>query len=362
MNKRPLIIGKAGIYSRKQAIKAAFIVSLLTTLVLQLGIMYGRSREFLAEIPLVWSSYTLFFLLHFVSNLLLFYVLFMYNFYIAKTKSQGRKGPLYSILGTFIICSVLSPLFARCQWEFITRQSDAGMNAFILFNIIKDYIVSLMVIQITYGMNLWYKREQTITANQRLTEENIRVKYEALKNQLDPHFLFNSLNTLNGLIGVDDDKAKDYVDNLSSVFRYTLHSRTTGKLDDEMEFVDSYITLLKIRFGDNLDVRFAVDGKYRQYHILPASLQLLVENAVKHNVISNKKTLCITIETTPAESIIVSNPINAKAEKSVGGIGLANLSTRYALLFNKDINISDKGGVFSVEIPLLKEIDKKINI
>lgn len=345
-------------FSTKQALVGALFVSLLINSVLMMGIYYGRAKDLMIVIQIGWSKYLSFFCWHFTCNLAVYFLLFLYNFRVVKRAPESRKRALKAILGTFLICLLVSPFLSRLLWRTMGGASEFGMNGFIVFNLVTDMIVGIIIILITSTLYMTLKRQQVIIANQKLMEENIRIRYEALKNQLDPHFLFNSLNTLNGLIGIDDEKAHDYVDNLSSVFRYTLHSKTIVKLEEEIEYADSYTTLLKIRYGDNMRVSYNIDSQYKEHYVIPASLQLLVENAVKHNVITNKTPLTIYIESTPHATITVSNRMNPKEEKSIGGLGLANLTERYAILFGKDVDITNMDGVFCVEIPLISQIEK----
>jgi sensor histidine kinase YesM len=192
-----------------------------------------------------------------------------------------------------------------------------------------------------------------LVENQRLIAENIRNRHEALKNQLNPHFLFNSLNTLDGLIGFDDEKAHNYLQHLSSSFRYTMQNKEITTLNDELQFVESFAYLMKIRYGDNLNIQYSIDEKYRRYNILPVSVQLLIENAIKHNVVNDRHPLTIRIETTEKDTVRVSNAIQPKLDAEAGeGIGLANLAERYRLLFGMEVTIT-KNGVFAVEIPLM---------
>ncbi len=125
-----------------------------------------------------------------------------------------------------------------------------------------------------------------VTENQHLVFENLQNRYNALKNQTDPHFLFNSLNTLNGLIGYDDQRASDYLEQLSNVFRYTMQNKEVSKLSDELEFAEAYIYMMKIRYNDGLDVQISIEDDkrgiilYRQdfKYLLrtPLSIMLLV--------------------------------------------------------------------------------------
>ncbi len=349
-------------FTQIQAFKVAVLVSLIVNIILIMGIMYDDFTNLISVVKGNIVSYVLFFLLQFAFNLLLFFLLFLYCFRLARRKQNSRYTAFKAIAGVIVICLVLSPLLTQCQLYIFDWGDGKGMAAFTLFNLIKDLIAGVVIILLTEIIHQGYKREQASLINQQLTVENIKVKYEALKNQLDPHFLFNSLNTLNGLIGVDEDKAHEYVDNLSCVFRYTLHSKNIVRLEEEMEFTDAYISLLQIRFGENFKVDYDINDKYRDYFIMPVSIQLLIENAVKHNVIHNKSPLVVKIATSARGYVVVSNHINPKPQKGIGGVGLVNLTERYKILFGKDIEIRNTGGIFSVEIPLSKEINKTIHI
>ena len=185
--------------------------------------------------------------------------------------------------------------------------------------------------------------------NKNLAIENFRNRYNALKNQTDPHFLFNSLNSLSGLIGYDDERAHEYVMQLSSVFRYTIQEHSVVTLSEELEFAESYIYLMKIRIPDD----------HPEYYILPFAIQTLVENAVKHNIASRQKPLKLTIWMTEAESVIVENNLQRRQDIRPGnGLGLSNLNERYWLMFRENIKIQADDAVFRVEIPLIKNLDK----
>jgi len=192
-----------------------------------------------------------------------------------------------------------------------------------------------------------------------LAIENFKNRYNALKNQTDPHFLFNSLNSLNGLIGYDDERAHEYLIQLSSVFRYTIQGDSVVTLYDELEFAESYIYLIKIRYGDALSVNIQIPESHQNYYILPFAIQTLVENAVKHNITSLQKPLNLVIKLTEDEGIIVENNLQPRQDVSYGnGLGLSNLNERYWLMFRKNINIQADNSFFRVEIPLIKNLEK----
>ena len=198
------------------------------------------------------------------------------------------------------------------------------------------------------------RKNEVLLENEQLKQENLMNQLSALKNQLNPHFLFNSLNTLSWLINEDKAKSQLYLQKLSQVLRYSLsmQEQTMVNLKDELILMDNYIFLLQMRFGENLKITQKLEGK-EKFRIPPHSLQLLIENAIKHNVISSNSPLKITIEIKPEEEIIiVSNTIHAKANSAGTGIGLVNLSERFRLLVGREIEIlQDKA--FTVILPLI---------
>ena len=192
--------------------------------------------------------------------------------------------------------------------------------------------------------------------NEALRAENMRSRYETLKNQLDPHFLFNSMNTLQSLITVDSDRAEEYVQQLCTVLRYTLQRKEVVTLAEELVCTADYCRMLKIRYGDNLIFDHHINHeRYDDYLVPPLAIQGLVENAIKHNVISTKQPLTVHISTDDDEHLAVSNKIQPKVmEEESSGIGLANLCERYRLQWDKKVEIFDDGNNFIVTLPLVK--------
>ena len=335
-------------------LKISLIISLLLVIITFIGFSYARYQNF--EIVYRVSSTMLpRFGSTFLLNTLLIFVLFKYQFWILQ-KYQNRPWitSFFVFFGSLVLLFILSPMLSNIQWIILDERRAANPYLSVFF--FKDLVVMVITNLFTALVFMWNKNQQTLLELQKISTESILNKYEALKNQLDPHFLFNSLNTLNGLIGYNDDKAHEYVDRLSSVFRYIMQSKKITLLENESEFAESYIYLMKIRYGDGLQVDIHIDEKYCNYYILPLSLQLLIENAVKHNVISNRYPIRIAIETTDADAIKVSNSIKPKPNNTKSGIGLSNLNERYAMLFNKEIKITNTEDIFEVEIPLIRDI------
>ncbi|MEM9857262.1 MAG: histidine kinase [Bacteroidota bacterium] len=189
-----------------------------------------------------------------------------------------------------------------------------------------------------------------------LKKQNAEARFEALRNQINPHFLFNSFNVLSSLVYKDADTSSKFIDQLSNVYRYLLFNQQNKivKLSEEIAFLESYIYLLKIRFQDNLDIKKEIADRVRDTYIAPATLQLLIENAIKHNVVSKATPLAIKVFSN-GKYIIVENSIQLKEVKEEStNIGLNNIRDRYNYLCGEDaVEVSDNG-VFRVKIPIIE--------
>lgn len=290
----------------------------------------------------------------FVSLLLLFQInTWLFRFNDPAVRITSRKLILSFVL-SWLLSSLLGKLFVLLHRTFDIPAIDAMVHHYL--HPLRDCIMSGIVTGGSYMIHLTLKQQQTAIENQRLRAESISNQYEALKNQLNPHMLFNSLNTLQSLIRETPCRALDYTQELSRVLRYTLQSNESRlvALREEIEFSQAYIFLLKMRYEEHLSFEIATDERLAGYLLPPMSLQLLIENAIKHNEISTLKPLVINIRT-EEESLLVSNPIQPKFTGSTGtGIGLDNLSRRYQLLMRRDVEITTDGDCFRVRLPLLK--------
>lgn len=204
-----------------------------------------------------------------------------------------------------------------------------------------------------YTLKEW---KQSIAENQQLEQLAIKHEFETLKSQVNPHFLFNCFNTLSSLITEDKKAAEKFLNELSKVYRYLLRSNEAGlsTLEQELKFIQSYYELLHTRYGNALELRIEVDKKYEHYLLPSLSLQLLVENAVKHNVVSKSAPLMIEIFTTAGHKLIVNNNLQLKPVKAPSNkIGLENIRSKYKILNQPGFQvIEDKKG-FCVVLPLL---------
>ena len=193
-------------------------------------------------------------------------------------------------------------------------------------------------------------------ALQRMQQEKTDIQMRALQSQINPHFLFNGLNTLSSLIDESPRQASDFVDELSKVYRYLLRSNDNDltTLSVELGFIQSYFHLLKTRHGANIRLEVAVQDCHAEALLPPLTLQLLVENAVKHNVILSKQPLTIRIQTNTQKQLIVENSLQRKTLRvDSNGVGLSNITVKYQLLNQPPPLIEEREGWFRVTLPLL---------
>ncbi len=190
----------------------------------------------------------------------------------------------------------------------------------------------------------------------KLQKENLQSQFEVLKQQVNPHFLFNSLNVLTSLIKADPDLAEAFTERLSKVYRHVLENKDKDlvTLATEMDFIKAYVFLLDIRFAKKVFVRINIDDKDLDAFVVPLALQLLIENAIKHNTFSRKNPLTIEIFIDNNRFLnIINNLQNRKLQMTSTGVGLVNISKRYSLLSEKQPVFEMTDSQFIAKIPLI---------
>lgn len=260
-------------------------------------------------------------------------------------------------LSTYIIYGVI--IGTGITWIFSVnvfqvKGSDLFLDVFIKILVIM--FLDLILISIYHSTNLTKYWERAIENNEELKRENLIARYEVLKNKVNPHFLFNSLNTLSSLIERNPELGGQYVKKLSDMYRYVLEQNDNElvSLDTEMKFVEDYIFLSKIRFGDALLYKSHLPD-YGDIQVVPLGLQILVENAIKHNILSDDMPLHINIGI-ENDFLVVKNNIQKKniVIPDRKPHGLENLKNRYAYLTNSVIDIRESGGYFFVRLPIIR--------
>lgn len=233
-------------------------------------------------------------------------------------------------------------------------------NARHLFNPMTVLKLSALFITCAlYGkiFELFYAKQVVEMENERLNNENLTWQYNTLVNQVNPHFLFNSLNSLSMLVREQrNEAAVTYIGQMSDTYRYIIEEGKAEKttVAQELRFLEAYRYLLEIRYAGKLNIEVTVGEEFSDYEIPPLSIQPLIENAVKHNTITTSRPLTITIAT-EEDYIVVSNTINPKLQPEEStGIGLDNLSRRYELIVGRKIEVCDDGERFVVKLPIIR--------
>jgi two-component system LytT family sensor kinase len=201
----------------------------------------------------------------------------------------------------------------------------------------------------------WKNSVKQESTKQEIVAKTETAKFESLKNQLDPHFLFNSLNVLTSLIGENPKQAERFTTKLSKVYRYVLEQRNKDlvPIEEELKFAKTYMELLGMRFEEAVQFNIPDTISNNELKIVPLSLQLLLENAVKHNVVSTSKPLTINIYEEGGYLIIANNVNPKQAIGKSTKVGLQNIADRYGLITDKGVKIENNNKLFRVSLPLL---------
>jgi len=270
-------------------------------------------------------------------------------------EAPGKRlwvGLVVMVVYTISAASVIYYLF---YVVYLGRDLGTLLASDFAADLIIPVFFTMLIMTFLFGRQFFVSWRQTAINLEKLKSEQMASQYEALKSQVNPHFLFNSLNVLTSLVHQDPDTAVRFIKKLSEVYRFVLDSRKQELIDlgTELKFVEDYLFLQKIRFGDNLRFVITVDTAARSRMVPPLSVQMLVENAIKHNEVSEEHPLTITITGT-AETLTVSNNLQLKQTREASsGTGLANIKDRYEFLSGKKVSISDTGDKFEVTLPLL---------
>jgi len=200
------------------------------------------------------------------------------------------------------------------------------------------------------------KYKESVQEKREIEQLSMLTEFDVLKNQVNPHFLFNCFNTLSSLITVDKQKAEQFLNELSKVYRYLLRNNQSvvTTLESEVKFIESYYQLLQTRHGEAVQINIEIDKKYEPYLLPSLTLQLLIENVVKHNVLSKNIPLVIDIFTTEGNKLVVNNNLQRRSVKAPSNkVGLENIKAKYDLLKQPGFQVIEDNKNFTVVLPLI---------
>lgn len=256
-------------------------------------------------------------------------------------------------LGVLLAIRFASYLYFK---DYLLRQAHFQLTRELwVASIVLNILMVLSIIMAIFGFHFFrrWKEEKLVAAE--LEKEKALVQYDNLKNQLNPHFLFNSLTSLNSLIYENPQLASDFLQQLSKVFRYVLENKDKNSVTvaTEVNFVTNYVELMKTRFAGALHVNFNISDEVQDMKIVPVTLQILIENATKHNITSNAQPLIINVYDKGGYMVIENNLQKKHIVETSNGHGLANLRNLYHFISEHEVEVEEDGKMFAVKVPLV---------
>jgi len=295
-------------------------------------------------------------------HLFFFLLIFLANlFFLVPKLLFKNKRTIYiaMVIGAIVLSTLLDILthfsFAPPDIPNNLRTDSMFSPHALLPTFFTNLITGILIIGIGTAFELQYKWMEEEKLRKDIEKEQLKTNLALLKNQISPHFLFNNLSVLTSLVYKNQDKAVDFINELSKVYRYVLESTNAElvTLQEEMEFLNHYIYLLKIRFETGILFEITIEESKQQAYVLPMCLQLLVENTIQHNETSQANPLKVSIYT-KENSLIIENQIQARSDwKESSKTGIANLKSRYSFFTDEKIEIVNDEKVFKVILPLI---------
>jgi len=324
---------------------------ILASLILSAFVIYPKIINLPWDLPHITEQsdkieYLVFFTYRYLFFGLMIWLLLRDNIFRNKTLLFSRR-----LLKTFLI-TITSYLIYILISFIISKHVDC-FTGLLLFQFVVACLICAFIGHFYVMYSEQNRKEHEI---ERLQNENLQSRCDALANQINPHFFFNSLNGLTTLVrGNKKAETLEYINKLSEVFRYVLQSEKKGlvPLGEELKFLDSFGYLQEIRYADKFSFNIDIPEDKKLLFVPVLSLLPLIENVVKHNMIDRENRMCISLFINEKNELVVSNPIYRKIDlPDKNGIGLANLSDRFRLLLNREIRIENKNDVFNVYLPL----------
>lgn len=292
------------------------------------------------------------------------------NDYLDKRFSwseETQKRTIYAIVGTLVLNVVLT--YGLNYINFVIIQ---GLNKEEFFsskwNFTNWFFINfaLLISAFLHAKGFMQAMKQNAkkeVVEQKLIAKSANAQFESLKNQLDPHFLFNSLNVLDSLIEENPELAQRFTNSMSKIYRYVLEQKDKElvSVEEEIDFAKTYCELLKTRFEDAVTFEFNISDEDKKGFVVPLSLQLLLENSIKHNFATSSKSLNIKIFAENGNLIIENNLQTRELPNRSTGVGLANIVSRYNLLTDRNVFIEKSETFFRVKLPILKEKTNTMN-
>lgn len=283
-------------------------------------------------------------------------IVFIYLDSVFKENRFDKKRILIGFILSFLV-SIIIIFMMRIVEDVVIEKTP--FNVFLSNEKASNYIVAIIItIIVTLGIHAFYfykAYQENKVKEQKIIAGTASAKFESLKNQIDPHFLFNSLNVLSSLIEENPDNAQKFTTSLSKIYRYVLEQKDKElvTVSEELAFAKTYMNLLKMRFEESISYEIPTDFTDEDARVVPLSLQLLLENTIKHNIVSEKKPLHIKITIENNELKVENNKQKKEVLQDRRGVGLQNIVNRYAILTNRKVTVEDTDSFFRISLPIL---------
>ncbi len=320
------------------------IVAIIALLLLGKDMLKGETQQVLVSLASSLSSTVIMWLG--VRNI----VIFLWKKY--PWERNPIKHLIIEVLA-IVFYTMLAGLVLTGFWYFfqpeILEREDLGLNIFFTL------VITFFITSLHEGYFFFIQWKKTLVLSEKLEKENIQSQYETLKNQISPHFLFNNLNTLANQIEEDPKSAVEFVQRTADYFRYILNLKDKDiiPLEEELKLIEDYYFLQKKRYGEKLQLHINISQETLSSVVAPLTLQMLFENAIKHNIISKDRPLRINIQN-EGDFIVVENNLQRRESGADSNhMGLNNITNRYRYLSGKEIEIIQNGANFTVKIPIL---------
>ncbi|MBC7933835.1 MAG: histidine kinase [Rhizobacter sp.] len=279
----------------------------------------------------------------------------------AFTKKLGKTfNKIKWLIFFFLVCSIPATLITSSIVFFISmvlqNNSVAATIVPLKLNLIYAGLANLLFHLLNAIMYYFNEYKTKWIETEELKRITAQAELQLVKSQINPHFLFNNLNVLSTLVLQSNLEANKFIEAFSTVYRYILstNDKELVEIETELNYIQPYIFLLEKRFSEGLSIKINIPEACRSKYIIPASLQMLIENAIKHNIVSRSKPLNIDVHVNGQDNIVVSNNLQCResVERS-GQVGLSNIKKRYMLVSNREVIIEQNDSAFIVELPLL---------
>jgi hypothetical protein len=272
-------------------------------------------------------------------------------------RTKLKRSNLISLL-SFIFYGIFISVFLPFLFEkYVRGATGEKLRYSVILNAFVGISVDMIIISIYYSHYLIHFWKKSMDKYEALEQENLKAKYDALKSQVNPHFLFNSLNTLTGVVEQDQKQAVFFIKKLSDIYRYVLEQQDKELVEiaEELNFLENYIYLAKMRYGNGLHYQHDISSLNK--YIVPLGLQVLVENSIKHNVVSDDSPLNIRVYEEGAYLVVSNNLRKKKTIHENGAIGLENLKNRYGYFTQDPVIVQNDKTNFTVKIPIVESLE-----